>query len=112
MSLRCVLAFPCPRKYREEPGVNLLPLGLLTIGASLARKGHRVTVAHLMRMTKRDALSLALDSDLLGLSCFTFQRAEVFDFAKKVKERSSNKRPFVVVGGPHATPLAEEILAH
>ncbi len=111
MALRCVLLFPCPRRYRSEPGMNLVPTGLLSMGALLANFGHRVTVAHMMRMTRRDALSLALEADLVGISCFTFQRRRALEFAEEVKRRAPGaEKPFVVLGGPHATPLCEEIL--
>jgi anaerobic magnesium-protoporphyrin IX monomethyl ester cyclase len=52
----------------------------------------------------------ALGADLFGLSCWTANRRGVALVARTIKSRHPGAH--VVVGGPHATPLAREMLAH
>ena len=49
-----------------------------------------------------------LSADVVGLSCWTANRRGVHLLAKVIK--SYNPNAYVVVGGPHATPLARPIL--
>jgi len=112
MALKFTFAFPCPRKYREDPGYSLLPIGLLTMAAALERKGHEARVIHLGRFGRNDSRDLLCegDPDVVGLSCFTFQRRETLELARSLRERRPGPRPLILVGGPHATFLAREIL--
>src|SRR5581483_3732899 len=48
--------------------------------------------------------------DLFGLSCWTANRRGVAYVSKAIKE--AHPKAHVVIGGPHATPLAKEMLAH
>lgn len=50
------------------------------------------------------------DTDYLGLTCYTESRFFCFNFAKKAKEVNPNC--CIIVGGAHATALAEKILEH
>jgi radical SAM superfamily enzyme YgiQ (UPF0313 family) len=52
----------------------------------------------------------ALDADVFGMSCWTANRRGVALVARLLKRL--HPRAHIVVGGPHATPLAEEMLAH
>jgi anaerobic magnesium-protoporphyrin IX monomethyl ester cyclase len=49
--------------------------------------------------------------DIVGFSCFTYQRAQTLEIARRIKERKAARSPLVILGGPHASPLAGEILA-
>ncbi|HEX7671341.1 MAG TPA: radical SAM protein, partial [Polyangiaceae bacterium] len=51
-----------------------------------------------------------LDADVFGMSCWTANRRGVALVAKLLKR--VHPKAHVVVGGPHATPLAKEMLAH
>jgi radical SAM superfamily enzyme YgiQ (UPF0313 family) len=88
------------------------PYGLLALGAQALRAGHQVKVinlsafpwAHVERVLRE------LDADLYGMSCWTANRRGVALVAREIKRL--RPRAHVVVGGPHATPLAREMLAH
>ena len=88
------------------------PYGLFALGAAAIRAGHRVKVLNLSSYAwaRVDEVLRALDADVLGMSCWTANRRGV----ALVAALSKKLRPGVpvVVGGPHATPLAKEVLAH
>src|ERR1700733_374344 len=88
------------------------PYGLFALGAQATRAGHQVKVINLSAFTwtKVEEVLRALEADLYGLSCWTANRRGVALVAEEIKKL----RPGApgVVGGPHATPLASEMLAH
>ncbi|MBI5515950.1 MAG: B12-binding domain-containing radical SAM protein [Deltaproteobacteria bacterium] len=89
-----------------------LPYGLLSLGAEALRAGHQVKVLNLsgFAWTHVEGVLGALDADVYGMSCWTANRrgvALVADLVKRLRPRAT-----VVVGGPHATPLAEPMLRH
>ncbi len=88
------------------------PYGLFTLGAQARRAGHEVKVLNLSAYTwpRTEEVILALDADLFGLSCWTANRRGVALVAQAIKR--FHPRAHVVVGGPHATPLAREMLEH
>ncbi|HEY4122721.1 MAG TPA: radical SAM protein [Byssovorax sp.] len=88
------------------------PYGLFALGAAAKRAGHSVKVLNLSSYAweRVEEIVRALDADVLGMSCWTANRrgvALVAALSKKLRPRVP-----VVVGGPHATPLAKEVLAH
>ena len=113
MSLRFAFGFAAAPAARLDPTGSLLPVGLLSMAAVLRRDGHAVRVFHLARYGKGDALRLLLDGapDVVGLSCFTFQRARTLELARRLRQAREGARPLVILGGPHAGALAAEILA-
>ena len=76
------------------------------------RAGHAVKVLNLSAFSWRrvEEVLAALDADVFGMSCWTANRRGVALVAKLL--RKLHPRTHVVIGGPHATPLAEEMLAH
>jgi anaerobic magnesium-protoporphyrin IX monomethyl ester cyclase len=88
------------------------PYGLFVLGAQAMRAGHQVKVMNLsgFAWARVDEVVRALDADLFGLSCWTANRRGVALVARAIKTLHPNAH--VVVGGPHATPLAREMLAH
>jgi radical SAM superfamily enzyme YgiQ (UPF0313 family) len=89
-----------------------MPYGLLSLGAQAIRAGHATKVLNLSGHTwsSVDRTVRALDADVFGLSCWTANRRGVALVARAIKQHHPNAH--VVVGGPHATPLAREMLAH
>jgi len=88
------------------------PYGLFTLGAQAIRAGHQVKVMNLSAFSwsrVREVLA-AFEADLYGLSCWTANRRGVALVAREIKRL--HPRAHVIVGGPHATPLAREMLAH
>jgi radical SAM superfamily enzyme YgiQ (UPF0313 family) len=103
-----------PAGYREgdlDPDFHQTPYGLFALGAQAIRAGHEVKVLNLSAFAWRrvEEVVAALDADLYGLSCWTANRRGVAFVADAIKRR--RPRAHVVVGGPHATPLALELLA-
>jgi len=88
------------------------PYGLLALGAQALRAGHQVKVINLSAFpwAHVERVLRDLDADLYGMSCWTANRRGVALVAREIKRL--RPRAHVVVGGPHATPLAREMLAH
>ncbi|MGH7436202.1 MAG: B12-binding domain-containing radical SAM protein [Polyangiaceae bacterium] len=88
------------------------PYGLFALGAQALRAGHQVKVMNLSGYywERVEEVLRALDADVYGLSCWTANRRGVALVAREIKRL--HPRAHVVVGGPHATPLAREMLAH
>ncbi|MFO0566143.1 MAG: radical SAM protein [Polyangiaceae bacterium] len=88
------------------------PYGLFTLGAEAIRAGHSVKVLNLsgFAWSRVEEVLGELDADVYGMSCWTANRRGVGYVARLLK--SIRPRSTVVVGGPHATPLALEMLEH
>jgi anaerobic magnesium-protoporphyrin IX monomethyl ester cyclase len=104
-----------PTEYAEgdlDADFYQTPYGLFALGAQALRAGHQVKVINMSGFAwKRvEEVVAALDADLFGLSCWTANRRGVALVSREIKRRHPNAH--VVVGGPHATPLAREMLAH
>jgi radical SAM superfamily enzyme YgiQ (UPF0313 family) len=104
-----------PAGYAEgdlDPDFHQIPYGLLSLGAQAARAGHQVKVFNLSAFAWREveAVIRALDADLFGMSCWTANRRGVDLVSRCI--RRHHPAAHVVVGGPHATPLAREVLEH
>jgi anaerobic magnesium-protoporphyrin IX monomethyl ester cyclase len=95
-----------------DPDFHQIPYGLLSLGAQAARAGHAVKVFNLSSFSWRrvEQIILALDADLYGLSCWTANRRGV-DLTTRCIRRF-HPGAHVIVGGPHATPLAREVLEY
>jgi radical SAM superfamily enzyme YgiQ (UPF0313 family) len=104
-----------PAELREgdlDADLRQIPHGLLSLAAQAMRAGHQVKVLNLSAFAWAEVERAveALDADLFGLSCFTANRRGVALVARLVRER--HPRAHIVVGGPHATALAVEMLEH
>jgi anaerobic magnesium-protoporphyrin IX monomethyl ester cyclase len=88
------------------------PYGLFTLASEAMARGHQVKVLNLSSYRwaeVRDVL-VRLDADLFGMSCWTANRRGVAYTAELLKEL--HPRAHVIVGGPHATPFAVQMLSH
>ncbi|MFO0552884.1 MAG: radical SAM protein [Polyangiaceae bacterium] len=104
-----------PAEYRQgdlDADFYQIPYGLLQLGAQARRAGHSVKVLNLSAFswTRIEEVLDELDADIYGMSCWTANRRGVALVAAAIKARRPSAH--VVVGGPHATPLAEELLRH
>ncbi|MFT3766813.1 MAG: radical SAM protein [Minicystis sp.] len=104
-----------PAGYRDgdlDADFYQTPYGLFSLGAQALRAGHQVKVLNLSAFPwKRvDEIIARLDADLYGMSCWTANRRGVALAAQAI--RAHHPKAHVLVGGPHATPLAKEVLAH
>jgi len=104
-----------PPGYQEgdlDPDFHQIPYGLLSLGAQAARAGHQVKVLNLSAFSwnRVEEIIGALDAELFGMSCWTANRRGVDLVSRLIKRQ--RPQAHVVVGGPHATPLARELLGH
>jgi anaerobic magnesium-protoporphyrin IX monomethyl ester cyclase len=88
------------------------PYGLFALGAQALRAGHQVKVFNLsgFSWTRVTEVLRDLDAEVYGLSCWTANRRGVALVAREIKRL--RPKAHVVVGGPHATPFAREMLTH
>jgi radical SAM superfamily enzyme YgiQ (UPF0313 family) len=104
-----------PRDFREgdlDADFYQTPYGLFALGAQAIRAGHRVKVLNLSAFAWRrvEEVIQNLDADVFGMSCWTANRRGVALVARTI--RKYHPKACIVVGGPHATPLAREMLEH
>src|SRR5580700_8002970 len=104
-----------PSDYREgdlDADFYQTPYGLFALGAQALRAGHSVKVMNLSAFawSRVEEVLAALDADVYGMSCWTANRRGVALVAKKI--RALRPAAPIVIGGPHATPLAREMLTH
>jgi anaerobic magnesium-protoporphyrin IX monomethyl ester cyclase len=104
-----------PADYRAgdlDADFHQTPYGLFSLGAQALRAGHSVKVINLSAFPwgRVEEVLRALDADLYGMSCWTANRRGVALVARHL--RALRPHAPIVVGGPHATPLAREMLLH
>ncbi|MBK6695711.1 MAG: radical SAM protein [Myxococcales bacterium] len=104
-----------PDGYRDgdlDADFHQIPYGLLALGAGVIRAGHQVKVMNLsgFEWPKVETVVSGLDAEVFGLSCWTANRRGVRYVTELIK--AHHPGALVVVGGPHATPLAPELLRH
>jgi len=89
-----------------------IPYGLLTLAAEATSRGHKVRVLNLSATPYDQVAEVVarLDADVFGMSCWTANRRGVGYVAELI--RSRHPAAHIVVGGPHATPFAREMLEH
>lgn len=95
-----------------DPDFHQIPYGLLSLGAQAIRAGHAVKLLNLSSYPWADVETVLdkLDAEVFGLSCWTANRRGVQLVTNYLRKRYP--KAHIVVGGPHATPLAEEVLRH
>jgi anaerobic magnesium-protoporphyrin IX monomethyl ester cyclase len=104
-----------PADYREgdlDADFYQTPYGLFSLGAQALRAGHQVKVLNLSAFPwqRVEEILEKLDAGLYGMSCWTANRRGVALSAQALRRHHPGSH--IVVGGPHATPLATEMLAH
>jgi anaerobic magnesium-protoporphyrin IX monomethyl ester cyclase len=89
-----------------------IPYGLLTLAAEATSRGHQVRVLNLSAIAYDEVVEVVrrLDADVFGMSCWTANRRGVGYVADLI--RAFHPQAHVVIGGPHATPFAREMLEH
>ncbi len=87
-----------------------IPYGLLTLASEAIDAGHQVKVINLSAFAWRDVVNAIsrIDADVFGMSCWTANRRGVAFVAGEIRHRHPDAH--IVVGGPHATPFAVELL--
>lgn len=91
---------------------RVMPNGLMWLTAYLKDKGFDISARNLSNKDWDYAKRVILEEkpDIVGISCFSFNRRACVELARIVKLAS--KDTIVVFGGPHATLMAEQMLAN
>lgn len=87
-----------------------IPYGLLTLASEAIDAGHQVKVINLSAFPWSQVVDAIarIDADVFGMSCWTANRRGVGYVADEI--RRQHPAAHIVVGGPHATPFAVELL--
>jgi magnesium-protoporphyrin IX monomethyl ester (oxidative) cyclase len=104
--------------FKERGGrfgyqISVPPLSLCFIGTYV--KEHSDCEVEIVdpipqRLSTDQVLKKVEEADFVGLICYTYNRHQCFDFAKKVKE--TNPYCKLIVGGAHVIDLDEKILQY
>lgn len=111
--MKVLLIDPAKGFYAEEGAGKVIKqtpnIGLAYLGTVLEDVGHQVTILDLP-VSKRSLLDVLKDVDpqVVGLSAMTFNIKDAYHCAETVKRYNPNIK--VVVGGPHPTACAQEVL--
>ncbi len=107
--MKVLLAYRPNPRY-NDPDTNIFPNGLYYIASLLKDKGHNVHLKNFSRYNINEIKDEIknLSPEILGLSCYTFNAVNTFELCDIIKD--INKQIKVVLGGPHATALCDEIL--
>ena len=109
--LKVLLAYRCSDEGASNPFERILPVGVGYVHAYLRSRGIPAVLANVSGMDPgrvREILR-AERPDLVGISCFTFNRSASLELARLVKATLPGAK--VVLGGPHATHAGGSILA-
>jgi anaerobic magnesium-protoporphyrin IX monomethyl ester cyclase len=104
-----------PADYREgdlDADFYQTPYGLFALASGLIRAGHPTKVINLSAYPWDDVVDVieAIDADVFGMSAWTANRRGVGYVADLIRRKKPSAT--IVVGGPHASPLAREMLMH
>lgn len=108
--MKVLLGYLCHYQDRNDYHISLLPTGLSFMAAFLEKKGFPTVLANFSRMGYRKAARTiaGIRPSVLGLSLFTHNRVDTLKLARLVKKNLP--RCVIVLGGPHASCLAGELL--
>lgn len=109
--MKILLAYLCHYQDRSDYFISKIPVGLVSLAAYLEHQGYDVTLANYSHIGCRRAVNaiLHMKPDLLGVSLFSHNRIVTLQLIRALKK--AQPQTIVIVGGPHATFLADEIIA-
>jgi anaerobic magnesium-protoporphyrin IX monomethyl ester cyclase len=96
--------------FSEDHSEKILPLGILSVGSALKKKGYEVKLININEKQIDDAVKkiIEMKSDYVGVSVMTgIQTSHSADFSKKIKAASDIP---VLWGGIHPSLLPEQCI--
>ena len=86
------------------------PLGLASLAAVLEKKDYKVEIldASALQLSENEIVKKADSADVIGITAMTPTINSAIRIAKGIKQKNPNST--IILGGPHATILPEEIL--
>lgn len=109
--LKVLLTYRCSEEGASNPFERILPVGVGYVHSYLRSRGVPTVLANVSGMTPvtiREILR-AERPDVVGISCFTFNRTASLELARWT--RAELPDAYIVMGGPHATHAGASILA-
>ncbi|MCX5903452.1 MAG: radical SAM protein [Proteobacteria bacterium] len=108
--MKVLLAYLCRYQDRHDYFLSRMPVGLVSIAACAEKEGHEVTLANFSSSGRRKTLRqiAAIQPGVIGFSLFTHNRIDTLKLVQEI--RKAVPGAVIVLGGPHATFLAEEII--
>lgn len=105
-----------PAKQHEEnksnkiSSINLPPLGLLYIGASLEQDGHNVELLdyYAENISKEKLKNSLISSDAVGITVYTEDYKYAIDVSRSIKDIDTEIP--LIIGGPHCTFVQKKSL--
>lgn len=107
---KVLLAYRCSDEGALNPFETVLPVGLGYIHSYLRSRELPSALANFSRMDPSEIQGILHKErpDIVGISCFTFNRSASVELARIVK--STLPDATVVMGGPHATHVAHPLM--
>jgi len=86
------------------------PLGLASLAAVLEKNNYQVEIldANALQLSENEVVKKADSDDIIGITAMTPTINSTIRIAKGIKQNNPNST--IILGGPHATILPEEIL--
>ena len=86
------------------------PLGLASLAAVLEKDGHQIEIldANALQLSEYDVVEKVDGADIIGITAMTPIINSAIQIAKGIKQ--NNQDSTIILGGPHATILPEDIL--
>jgi len=86
------------------------PLGLASLAAVLEKDGYQIEIldANALQLSEHDVVKRVDSADIIGITAMTPIINSAIQIAKGIKQ--NNPDSTIILGGPHATILPEEIL--
>lgn len=108
--MKIILIYLCHYQDRHDYHISLMPVGLISLAAYLEKEGHEVILANYSQKGHRKALKEihALKPEVAGVSLFTHNRVDSLKLVQGIRKSVPSCK--IIVGGPHATFLADELL--
>lgn len=108
--MKIVLGYCVEKEHSHDYYITLLPVGLVSIGTYLSQKGYDVTLANFSKKSPEQIVKeiKTIKPHIIGFSLYTHNRVTTFSVIQKVKKVFPHS--VIVLGGPHATFLSQEII--
>lgn len=108
--MKILLAYCVEKEHGHDYYITLLPVGLVSVASYLSDKGFDVTLANFSKKSTEQILKeiKTIKPQIIGFSLYTHNRCITFAVIQKIKRIFPHI--VIVLGGPHATFLSQEIV--
>lgn len=109
--MKILLGYCVEKEHRHDYYITLLPVGLVSIASYLSHKGYDVTLANFCKKSTEQIIKeiKTIKPNIIGFSLYTHNRCITFAIIQKIKKIFPHI--VIILGGPHATFLSQQIVA-